>query len=65
MSTKPDRLVTYQPWVTTYADGSQLLVSVYDGHQLDTGEEVRVVTAATRRDRWATWGAPIELERPQ
>ena len=39
--------------VATFPDGSQILVETWPSGRS---------TAATRRDKWSTWGPPAELE---
>ena len=44
-------------YVVTLPDGAEVLVRVTDGEQ--TGHYVH---AATRPDKWATWGPPLPVE---
>ena len=48
----------YLPYVVTHEDDSQTLISIF----LKDGE-ISLVTLATRRDKWSTWGIPEEAAR--
>lgn len=53
----------YRPFTYTAKNGTQILISVYVGDQLDEdGQPELRVTMATRADRWETWGAPLSFE---
>jgi len=47
---------TYHPYVYTYPDGRQILISVYLAD-----DQIVAVDYAERPDRWATWGPPARL----
>jgi hypothetical protein len=48
---------SYHPYVYTYPDGREILISIY----LDA-QQILAVDYAERPDRWATWGPPTRLE---
>jgi len=53
----------YRPFIYTAQNGTQILISVYVGDELDEdGQPELRVTMAVRPDRWATWGAPLRFE---
>lgn len=53
----------YRPFIYTAQNGTQILISVYVGDELDEdGQPELSVTMAVRPDRWATWGVPLRFE---
>ena len=54
----------YRPYIFRAKNGTEILIQVYVGDQLDEdGVPILDVRMATRLDRWSTWGAPLYFER--
>lgn len=43
-------------WVLTYESGEQLLLNWW--------HKINLLTVAYRKDRWATWGKPVNAQEP-